>query len=193
MMDTVQWYQPKVLMEFPISLNLPSIPPRKVNLSRQVCIKHRCVQSHWLSLRLRLQQRPALKPTSLASDLLRHEGEESPGRASIQVSRGWLQGAAPWWLHQGLPSRQAPITQAPLEHPWALCCSYHVVLSWERASQEPLSSGRISSTCVFLLSQDGRESAGTGRHPVLLRTKALGLSPLPGLTDICHLQAPWTE
>lgn len=31
MMDTVQWYQPKVLMEFPIGLNLPRIPQKSIS------------------------------------------------------------------------------------------------------------------------------------------------------------------
>ena len=91
MMGTVQWYQPKVLMEFLIGLNLPSIP-QKSKSEKTGGSKAQESQNRWLSLAVpqapRLQQSPTLKPTSLASDLLGHEEEASPGLASIQSLQG---------------------------------------------------------------------------------------------------------
>ena len=90
-----------------------------------------CIKPLAVTQAPRLQQSPALKPTSLASDLLKHEEEESPGLASIQSLQGWLERVLP---HGGCTKvhhlGRHPSPRHP-EHPWAPCCSYHVVLSWK--------------------------------------------------------------
>lgn len=77
----------------------------------QVCIKPLAVTQA-----PRLQQSPALKPTSLASDLLKHEEEESPGLASIQSLQGWLERVLP---HGGCTKVHHLGRHPSPRHPWA--------------------------------------------------------------------------